>query len=42
LLGLAGSTSTINGLLKLTHADRFLKNYPTALAAAESFADSKG
>jgi anti-sigma B factor antagonist len=41
-LRLAGSTSTIDGLLKLTHADRFLKNYPTALAAAESFNDSKG
>jgi hypothetical protein len=27
----------IDGLLKLTHADRFLKCYPTALAAAESF-----
>jgi anti-sigma B factor antagonist len=39
-LCLAGSTGTIDGLLKMTHADRFLKCYPTALAAAESFSDS--
>jgi anti-anti-sigma factor len=36
-LCLAGTTGMIDGLLKLTHADRFLKCYPTALAAAESF-----
>ncbi len=39
-LCLTGSTGMIDGLLKLTHADRFLKCYPTALAAAESFSDS--
>lgn len=39
-LCLAGTTGMIDGLLKLTHADRFLKCYPTALAAAESFSDS--
>ena len=39
-LRLTGSTGMIDGLLKLTHADRFLKCYPTALAAAESFTDS--
>ena len=36
-LCLAGTTGMIEGVLKLTHADRFLKCYPTALAAAESF-----
>ena len=41
-LRIASSTETIDGLLKLTHADRFLKNYPTALAAAESFGNSQG
>ena len=39
-LCLTGSTSMIDGVLKLTHADRFLKCYPSALAAAESFSDS--
>jgi anti-sigma B factor antagonist len=39
-LCLTGSTHMIDGLLKLTHADRFLKCYPTALAAVESFSDS--
>ncbi len=39
-LCLTGSTGMIEGLLKMTHADRFLKCYPTALAAAESFSDS--
>ena len=36
-LCLAGTTGMIEGVLKLAHADRFLKCYPTALAAAESF-----
>jgi anti-anti-sigma factor len=40
LLRLAGTTGMIEGVLKLAHADRFLKCYPTALAAAESFSDS--
>lgn len=35
-LCLAGTTGMIEGVLKLAHADRFLKCYPTALAAAES------
>jgi anti-sigma B factor antagonist len=39
-LRLAGTTGMIEGVLKLAHADRFLKCYPTALAAAESFSDS--
>jgi hypothetical protein len=30
----------MEGVLKLTHADRFLKTYPTAIEAAESFSDS--
>ena len=38
-LCLTGSTGMIDGVLKLTHADRFLKCYPSALAAAESFSD---
>ena len=38
-LRLAGTTGMIDGVLKLAHADRFLKSYPTALAAAESFSD---
>lgn len=37
---LAGATGMMEGVLKLSHADRFLKTYPTALAAAESFFDS--
>ena len=36
-LCLAGSTGMMDGALKLTHADRFLKVYPTALEAADSF-----
>ena len=39
-LCLAGTTSMIDGVLKLAHADRFLKSYPTAREAAESFSDS--
>jgi anti-sigma B factor antagonist len=39
-LRLAGTTGMIEGVLKLAHADRFLKCYPTAIAAAESFSDS--
>jgi anti-sigma B factor antagonist len=39
-LRLAGTTGMIEGVLKLAHADRFLKCYPSALAAAESFSDS--
>ena len=38
-LCLAGTTGMIEGLLKMTHADRFLKCYPSALAAAESFSE---
>jgi hypothetical protein len=30
----------IDGVLKLARADRFLKAYPTALEAADSFPDS--
>src|SRR6266478_4951460 len=36
-LCLAGTTGTIDGVMKLAHADRFLKSYPTAREAAESF-----
>jgi anti-sigma B factor antagonist len=36
-LCLAGTTGMIDGVLKLAHADRFLKCYPTAREAAESF-----
>src|SRR6266704_4984198 len=39
-LCLAGTTGMIDGVLKLAHADRFLKSYPTAREAAESFSDS--
>jgi anti-sigma B factor antagonist len=39
-LRLAGTTTMIDGVLKLAHADRFLKAYPTALEAADSFSDS--
>jgi anti-sigma B factor antagonist len=38
-LCLAGTTGMVEGVLKLTHADRFLQTYPTALAAAASFSD---
>ncbi len=39
-LCLAGTTGMIDGVLKLAQADRFLKSYPTAREAAESFSDS--
>jgi anti-anti-sigma factor len=39
-LRLAGTTGMIDGVLKLAHADRFLKAYPTSLEAAEGFFDS--
>jgi anti-anti-sigma factor len=39
-LCLAGTTGMIDGVMKLAHADRFLKSYPTAREAAESFSDS--
>jgi anti-sigma B factor antagonist len=38
-LCLAGTSGMINGVLNLAHADRFLKTYPTAREAAESFSD---
>jgi len=37
---LTGVTGMMHGVLKLTHADRFLRTYATALEAAESFSDS--
>ena len=36
LLRLAGASGMIEGVVKLAHADRFLKSYPTAREAAES------
>jgi anti-sigma B factor antagonist len=39
-LRLTGVTGMMDGVLRLTHADRFLKAYPTALEAADSFSDS--
>jgi anti-sigma B factor antagonist len=36
-LRLAGTTGMIEGVLKMAHADRFFKSYPTALEAADSF-----
>lgn len=39
-LRLAGTTGMIDGVLKLAHADRFLKAYPTAVEAADSFSGS--
>ena len=39
-LCLAGTTGMIDGVLKLAHADRFLKSYPSVREAAESFSDS--
>ena len=39
-LRLAGTTGMIDGVLKLAHADHFLKSYPTSREAAESFSDS--
>lgn len=38
-LCIAGTSGMIDGVLKLTHADHFLKVYPTALDAAASFSD---
>jgi anti-anti-sigma factor len=38
-LRLAGTTGTIEDVLKMAHADRFLKSYPTALEAADSFGE---
>jgi anti-sigma B factor antagonist len=38
-LCLAGTTGMIDGVLKIARADRFLKVYPTAVAAAESFSE---
>jgi len=35
LLRLAGIGGTLSGLLKMTHVDRVIKIYPTALAASE-------
>jgi len=40
-LCLAGTTGMIDGVLKIARADRFLKCYPTAVAAAESFSESE-
>lgn len=37
---LAGTTGMIDGVLKLAHADQFLKSFPTAREAAESFSGS--
>ena len=39
-LCLAGTTGMIDGVLKLAHADRFLKVFPTSREAAESLSDS--
>ena len=39
-LCLAGTTGMIDGVLKLAHADRFLKAYPTAREAAESLSEA--
>ena len=39
-LCLAGTTGMIDGVLKLAHADQFLKCYPTAREAGESFSNS--
>lgn len=39
MLRLTGTNGMIEGVLKLAHADRFLKTYPTAREAAESFSD---
>jgi anti-sigma B factor antagonist len=41
-LCLAGTTGMIDGVVKLAHADRFLKSYPTAIAACEGFTSPKG
>jgi len=39
-LCLAGTTGMIDGVMKLAHADRFLKAFPTAQEAAESLLNS--
>ncbi len=39
-LCLAGTTGMIDGVMKLAHADHFLKSYPTAREAAESLSGS--
>lgn len=39
-LRLTGTTGMIDGVLKLAHADRFLKVYSSVTEAAESLADS--
>ena len=39
-LCLTGTTGMINGVLKLAHADRFLRTYATPREAAESFSSS--
>ncbi len=39
-LCLAGTNGMIDGVLQLAHADRFLKSYPSAREAAESFSES--
>ena len=38
-LCLAGASGMIDGVLKLTHADHFLKVFPTAADAVASFSD---
>ena len=38
-LCLAGANERIDGVLKLSHADHFLKVFPTAAEAAASFSD---
>ena len=40
LLCLAGTPGMIDGVLKLAHADRFLKAFPTSREAAESLTNS--
>jgi len=39
-LCLAGTTGMIDGVMKLAHADRFLKTFPPAQEAAESLLNS--
>ena len=39
-LRLAGASRMIGGVLKLTHADHFLRVYPTVVDAAASFSDA--
>jgi anti-sigma B factor antagonist len=39
-LCLAGTTGMIDGVLKLAHADRFLKSFQTSREAAESLSNS--